>query len=48
MSVEFKNHANLVMFLHAVKYHNFDTLGVLVGHKAGNKVVVETAIPLFH
>jgi len=36
------------MHLHAIKYHSFDIIGVLIGKKDGNSVVVEDAVPLFH
>ena len=35
------------MHLHAIKYHNFDCLGVLIGRKEG-PIIVEDAVPLFH
>ena len=30
-TVDFKDRPFLIMHLHAVKYHNFDCIGVLVG-----------------
>ena len=36
------------MHLHAIKYHNFDCIGVLVGHKDNNTINIVDAIPLFH
>ena len=44
------NRAYLIMHLHAIKYHNFDCLGVLIGKKEekSRKVMVEDAVPLFH
>lgn len=43
-----KDRAFLIMHLHAIKYHNFDCLGVLIGSKEGETVTVTDAIPLFH
>ena len=44
-----KDRAYLIMHLHAVKYHNFDCMGVLIGQKGGsNEVIVEDSVPLFH
>ena len=36
------------MNMHAIKYHQFDCLGLLIGRKQGNEIIVENAIPLFH
>ena len=36
------------MHLHAVKYHNFDCLGVLIGRKSGSDVIIEDSVALFH
>jgi len=36
------------MHLHAIKYHNFDCMGVLIGHKDGATTIIEDAVPLFH
>ena len=47
-SVDFKDRPFMIMHLHAVKYHNFDCIGVLVGRKEQSSVIIEDAIPLFH
>eukprot|EP00347_Sterkiella_histriomuscorum_P001206 403372919 len=36
------------MMLHVVKYHKNDCLGVLLGQKQDNKLIVEDIVPLFH
>ena len=38
----------LKMQLHAIKYHSFDCLGLLIGRKEGQKTEITDAIPLFH
>ena len=42
--------AYLIMHLHAIKYHNFDCIGVLIGSQdsSSKQVSVEDAVPLFH
>ena len=39
-TIEVEERAYLMMHLHAVKYHQFDCLGVLIGKKDGRKVIV--------
>ena len=36
------------MQLHSIKYHNFDCIGVLIGHKDNNTINITDAVPLFH
>ena len=47
-SITFKERAFLIMHVHAIKYHNFDCLGVLIGNKSGNEVIIEDSVALFH
>ena len=37
-----------MMHLHAIKYHNFDCIGVLIGNKDKNTITITESIPLFH
>ena len=48
ITLAFKDRPFLIMHLHAIKYHSFDCLGVLVGRKEQSEVIVEEAVPLFH
>jgi hypothetical protein len=48
LNISLSERAYLVMHLHSVKYHNFDCMGVLIGKKEGEAVVVEDCVPLFH
>jgi hypothetical protein len=36
------------MHLHAIKYHSFDLIGVLIGKKQDQTLIIEDAVPLFH
>ena len=40
--------AYLIMQLHSIKYHNFDCIGVLIGRKVNNNLIIDDSIPLFH
>ena len=48
LQVSFKDRAYLLMHLHAIKYHSFDCLGLLIGSVQGKTVSVEDSVPLFH
>ena len=37
-----------MMHLHSIKYHNFDCMGALIGHKDNNTITITDAVPLFH
>ena len=51
-TIQVDDRAYLIMHLHAIKYHNFDCVGALIGTqtKNGNNVVVkiQDCVPLFH
>ena len=38
----------LLMHLHAIKYHNFDCIGAIIGQKKGQELLIEDCVPLFH
>ena len=48
MSFQFLDRPYMIMHLHAIKYHTFDLVGVLIGKKDGQTLIVEDAVPLFH
>ena len=50
LQIQIANRAYLIMHLHAIKYHNFDCTGVILGKKDSvtKKVIVEEVVPLFH
>ena len=49
IKVEISERAYQVMHMHSIKYHNFDCIGVLIGHVDYQNIVqVENAVPLFH
>ena len=40
--------SQLLMHLHAVKYHSFDCIGLFIGKSSGSSVTVTDCVPLFH
>ena len=47
-SLTIQDRAYLMMHLHAIKYHQFDCFGLLIGSKNNKTVEVTDSIPLFH
>ena len=43
-----KDRAYLISHLHAIKYHNFDCIGLLIGNKDKNTITITNSIPLSH
>ena len=48
LKVSFDSRSQLIMHLHAVKYHSFDCFGLFIGKATDKSVTVTDCVPLFH